>query len=208
MSNKKFKLSKLTKKLAPLILFLEKYFAVFFLKLLGATFKYEITGLSKPYPKAIYVFWHRNIIPLLINRRNEKVVIIISSSTDGDYIAEPAKLFGYLPVRGSSTRQGTSALKEMLKLSSTHTIALTPDGPKGPAQKLKDGVLQLAYLSKCPVYAVNVKVSKAWIFKSWDKFILPKPFSNIKIEYSEPFMITCKETFDTYRTLIEEFMNS
>jgi hypothetical protein len=208
MSHKKNKISKLIKKLSPLILLLEKYLAAFVLNLLYISLKYEIIGLEKPYPKGIYIFWHRNLLPLLINRKNENVAIIISSSKDGDFIAGPAKLYGYIPVRGSSSKQGVSALKEMLKLSKNHSIGLTPDGPKGPAQKIKNGAFQLAYLSKCPIYAVNVKVSKAWIFNSWDRFILPKPFSKVIVNYSKPYFIENKEQFDYYRNMIESFLNN
>lgn len=194
--------------MSKILLFLEKYFAYALLNLLEVTLKYEVKGLSKPYPRAVYVFWHRNILPLLINRKNEQSVVIISSSRDGDYIAEPAKLFGYIPVRGSSTRQGGSALREMIKLSASHSLALTPDGPKGPAQQLKEGALQLAYLTKKPIYAVRVNVSSAWVFNSWDKFIFPKPFARIFVEYSKPFFINCKEEFAMQKTEIEKFLNS
>ena len=191
-----------------IILFLEKTSAYIFLSLLRITLRYRISGLQKPYPKAVYVFWHRNIISLLLNRRNENNVIIISSSKDGDYIAEPAKMFGYITVRGSSSRRGDTALKEMIKLSKKYSLALTPDGPKGPAQILKDGALHLAYLTKLPLYAVKVNVSKAWVFRSWDRFILPKPFAGISVLYSEPFYITSKDDFQSKRDEIQDWMNS
>ena len=176
------------------------------LSVLHLTLSYKIKGLSKPYPRAVYVFWHRNILPLLLNRRNEQAVVIISSSKDGDYIAEPAKLFGYLTARGSSTRQGSNALKEMIKLSQNHSLALTPDGPKGPARQLKEGALQLAYLTKLPLYAVRVNVSKAWVFNSWDRFIFPKPFARIGVEYSEPYLVNNKEDFMELKERIEKFL--
>jgi len=193
--------------MSSFLLFIEKIFAYAILSFLRITLRFQVSGLVKPYPKCIFVFWHRNIISLLINRRNENIVIIISSSRDGDYIAEPAKLFGYITVRGSSTRQGGTALKEMIKLSKKHSLALTPDGPKGPAQKLKDGALLLAYLTKLPIYAIKVHASKAWVFNSWDRFVLPKPFAKVSIQYSEPFYINSKEEFESIRTEIENWMN-
>ena len=188
------------------VLFLEKYVAYVVLKILQLTVKYEVKGLRKPYPRAIYVFWHRNIIPLLINRRHENVVVIVSSSRDGDYIAEPAKLFGYITARGSTSRQGSSALKEMVKLSANHSLAITPDGPKGPARVLKEGTLQLAYLTKLPIHAVRVSVSKKIIANSWDKFIIPLPFAKIEVTYSEPFWVKTKEDFETKKREIEEHL--
>jgi len=170
------------------------------------TYSYKISGLKKPYPKYIYVFWHRNILPLLLNRKNEKVVVLVSQSKDGDYIAEPCKLFGFLTARGSSTRHGASALKELIKLSKNHSIAITPDGPKGPKGVIKEGVLQLSYLTKIPICAVKVKVSSAWIFNSWDNFIFPKPFAKIEILYSAQMSISSKEDYLLYKNKIEEFM--
>ena len=190
-----------------LLLFIEKITAYIILSFLRLTLRYRISGLAKPYPRAVYVFWNRNIIALLLNRRNEKNVVIISSSKDGDYIAEPAKMFGYITVRGSSSRQGSTALKEMVKLSRAHSLALTPDGPKGPTQKLKDGALQLAYLTKLPLHAVKVDVSKAWVFNSWDRFVVPKPFAHITVQYSEPYMISNKEEFEQKREEIQDWMN-
>ena len=191
-----------------ILLFIEKTVAYIFLSLLRLTFRYQVSGLSKPYPRAVYVFWHRNIISLLLNRRNENNVIIISSSKDGDYIAEPAKMFGYITVRGSSSRHGGTALKEMIKLSKEHSLALTPDGPKGPAQRLKDGALQLAYLTKLPLIAVKVHVSSAWVFNSWDRFVLPKPFAQISVLYSPPYYIGNKEEFEQIREEIQDWMNN
>jgi len=190
------------------LLFFLKYLAFIFLSLLNLTFRYEVHGLKKPYRKAIYVFWHQNIISLLLNRKREQVAVIISSSKDGDYIAEPAKLFGYIPVRGSSTRQGANALKELVALTKHHSVAITPDGPKGPAFEFKNGALQVALLSGLPIIAVKVFVSSAWSFASWDSFIFPHPFAKIKICYSEPFVINSKDDFKPMCTKIESWMNN
>jgi len=195
------------KRIYKIVLFLEKYVIYVALKVLQFTVTYDVKGLGKPYPRGIYVFWHRDIIPMLINRRHEDVVVIVSPSKDGDYAAEPAKLFGYIPVRGSTSRQGTSALKEMIKLSDNHSLAITPDGPKGPARKLKEGALQLAYLTKLPIYAIRVSISKEVIINSWDKFRIPLPCAKIEINYSEAFWVKTKEDFDVRKIEIEKFMN-
>ncbi|MCL2064581.1 MAG: lysophospholipid acyltransferase family protein [Candidatus Cloacimonetes bacterium] len=189
------------------LLFIERQLSYVFLNVLYHTMRYTITGLKKPYPHAIYAFWHRDIMPLMINRKNEKVAIMISPSRDGNYMAAPAIKFGFIAVRGSSSRKGMSALKEMIKLSKNHSLAITPDGPKGPAQILKEGVLQLAYLTKLPIIATRTHVSDAWVFNSWDRFYCPYPFSRIKIEYSKPFYISSKENFEEYKKEIESFMN-
>jgi len=199
-------------------LFLLKYFAFIFLSLLDLSLKYKVHGMNKPYKKAIYVFWHQNIISLLLNRKKEGVKVMISSSKDGDYIAEPAKLFGYVPIRGSSTRQGAKAFRQILNHTQNNSdncqlpivncsVAITPDGPKGPAFEFKPGALQLSLLSGLPIIAVRVTVSSAWRFDSWDGFILPYPFAKINIYYSEPYIIKSKEDFESRKKEIESWMN-
>jgi len=133
-------------------------------------------------------------------------VIIISSSRDGDYIAEPAKLLGYKVARGSSTRGGNKALKEMVSLAKNHSFGITPDGPKGPPFVVKEGALVLAYLTGLPIYALQVSVSKAYVFKSWDGFVLPLPFARISVIYSEAIYVRSKEVFSEIKGEIEEFM--
>ena len=190
------------------LLFFERHLSIFFINILFYTLRYTKIGLKKPYPKAIYAFWHKDIMPLLINRKKENIAIIISPSKDGDFIAAPAIRAGYIAVRGSSSRKGTSALKQMVKLSENHSLAITPDGPKGPAQVLKDGVLQLSYLTKLPIIATRTKVSHAYVFNSWDRFYIPYPFAKVRIEYSKPIFVTSKDEFDDKKREIEEFMNS
>ena len=190
-----------------ILLFLERQFAFVIINLLYLTLRYKKTGLKKPYPRAIYAFWHKDILPLMINRKHEKIVILISPSKDGDFIAAPAIKFGYIAVRGSSSRKGSEALKAMVKLSAKHSLAITPDGPKGPAQILKEGVLQLAYLTKLPIIATRTKVSSAWVFNSWDKFYFPYPFAKVKIEYGKPIYVSSKDEFEEKKRELEEFMN-
>ena len=194
-------------KLRKLLLFIIRPVTFLVINFLNLTTRYKIVGLDKPYPHAIYAFWHRDIIPLLVNRRFEHIAVIISPSRDGDFIAAPAKGAGYIPVRGSSSRKGSEALKRMVDLSVKHKLAITPDGPRGPAQIAKDGVFQLAYLTKLPIYCVNVHKSNAWRFNSWDKLVFPKPFSKVTITYSDPIIVESKEQFDEYKVILEEFLN-
>ena len=191
-----------------LLLFLLTNTAFIIINLLHLTLKYRIKGAKPPYPHAIYAFWHKDIIPLLISRKREQVVIMVSTSKDGDFIAEPAKLFGYKVVRGSSSTNGANALKEMIKLAKSHSLAITPDGPKGPPQIIKEGVLQLAYLSKLPIIATKTNVSKAFTFNSWDRFYVPKPFAMVDIEYSEPIYVSNKSDFEMVKHKLEDFMNA
>ena len=175
-----------------ILFFLEKYSVALFVLMLGSTLRYKLRTLP-PEGNVIYAFWHRNMIPLLFLHKFEKVVILISSSKDGDLIANPAHVLGYLTSRGSSRRGGSSAMKKMVKLSQDHCIAITPDGPKGPCAKVKDGVGFLSYFTGKPIIPVAVDIKWEKVFNSWDRFRLPKLFSKINVSYGDPIFVNSKD---------------
>jgi lysophospholipid acyltransferase (LPLAT)-like uncharacterized protein len=170
----------------------EKYLVKYFTLLLGLAIRY-IEHTPRPKKPCIYVFWHRNIIPLLYLYRHKDIVIMISSSKDGELISGPAELFGYHPVRGSSTRQGVKAVREYLNLGKQYSLAITPDGPKGPREKLKKSILFLAFYTKLPIVHVAVDLDKEWVFRTWDLFRVPKPGCSVSVSYSEPIYIESKD---------------
>ncbi len=188
-------------------LFLEKYFAYLFVRFCGLSWQIKTVNRPKN-QKVIYIFWHQNMLPLLYLHRGENIAILASASKDGELIAGPAKLFGYKTARGSSGRHGISATKKLVKLSKENSLAITPDGPKGPAQILKIGALFVAYSTQLSIVPVCVKISKKTIFKTWDKFQLPHLFSKIKIEYGEPIFIKSKDEFTIQKNKIEKILNS
>ncbi len=167
-------------------LFLEKYLAAGLLKLLDFTWRKEIINDTFSGP-CIYMFWHRNQIPLAAVNAKKKAGVLISSSKDGELIAGPVSVLGYKPIRGSSTRGGSAALKKMLDYLKTGPVAITPDGPKGPLNKIKKGSILLALKSGCPVVPIAVDVKGEWLFNSWDKFRFPKPFAKIRVHFGVPY---------------------
>jgi len=175
-----------------IIFFIEKHIIAILLLLLGFTFKYNILT-PKPKGIVIYAFWHRNMIPLLFLRKFEKIVILISSSKDGELIAGPAKVLGFLTARGSSRRGGSKAVKEIIKLSRRFSIGITPDGPKGPTEKIKDGLLYIAYFTHLPIIPVAVDIQREKVFNSWDGFRLPIPFTKVNVSYGKPIYIKSKD---------------
>lgn len=172
-----------------------KYLTFVFLNLLGLSLKFQIHNKNQS-EKVIYAFWHRNILPLMYLHRNQNVAIIISASHDGEYVAKPAEIFGFKPVRGSSNKFGVKAVKSMFN----HTEgawAITPDGPKGPYKTFKKGLFYLAYLSKMPIVGVVVDTEKAWkMNKSWDNFRIPKPGATIDVYYTDPVFINSKDEIE------------
>lgn len=183
-------------------LFLFKYLAAFIVKILGISWKYNLQT-PKPKGKVIFAFWHRNMVPLMYLHRGENIVILASSSKDGELIAGPAKLFGYNSARGSSGRKGSSATRKLIKLAKENSIGITPDGPKGPSEKIKDGLLFLSYFTKLPIILVAVDINKEKVFKSWDRFRLPYPFCKINVTYGEPIFINTKDEIEEKKEFLQ-----
>jgi lysophospholipid acyltransferase (LPLAT)-like uncharacterized protein len=193
------------KKFSPLLLWLITNLGLWFVKLLGITWRYKRLN-PLPTEKAIYAFWHRNILPMLYLHRNREYLVIISKSQDGDLIADVCEKLGYLTARGSTSRGGSSALRKMIALSRKYSLAFTPDGPKGPAGKIKEGMVYLAKLTGLPVILISAKVRHEIVFHSWDRFRLPLPFSRIEIVYDEPQYIEKDADIQESIAFLEERM--
>lgn len=137
----------------------------------------------------IYAFWHQRQVFFTVSHRGDNVSILISRSVDGEMIAETIRLCcGVSSIRGSSTRGASDAVRGMIKaLRSGLDLGITPDGPKGPAREIKDGVMYLAQKLGVPILPVTSAQSNRWVFKkAWDQFHLPMPFGRAVVVYGEP----------------------
>ncbi len=162
------------------------------------------------YPSSlIFAFWHETILFLPFAAPKQRdIAILISTHKDGRLASDVIKRFNLNNIGGSSNREPTKAFLEMLKhIKSGKDIGITPDGPKGPRRKLKKGVVELAYLSKCPVVPVSCYASNAWRVNSWDKMIIPKPFSKITFHFLKPIDINKKSEFELKSKSIEKGLN-
>ena len=138
----------------------------------------------------IYAIWHGRLLPGAYQHRNEGVEALISRSRDGEYIARLCERWGYVTARGSSSRGGSAGLREMIRgLRAGRSVVFTPDGPRGPRQKVKHGALLAAQLTGAPIIPVSASASRAWWVEHWDRFLVPKPFSKIHITYGAPVRI-------------------
>ena len=142
------------------------------------------------YSSVIVATWHKNIFFSIWLLRNHDLTALISSSDDGEAIYDVFDKFGYKAVRGSTTRGGIPALKQLIKLLEQKTsVAITPDGPLGPPEKIQSGVVLLAKYSGVPIIPWHYEAVSQWRLKSWDRHKIPKPFTAVVESYGEPFLV-------------------
>jgi hypothetical protein len=160
----------------------------------------------------IYVLWHGRLLPLTYLHRGHGIMSLISRSADGEYIARIVERWGYETARGSSSRGGSMALREMVKAArSGRSLALTPDGPRGPRQKLKRGVLSAAQMSGLPLIPMSGAASSAWWIEGWDRFLVPRPFAAVHVRYGEPVYIprdAAESDLDALAVRVESTLNT
>ena len=138
----------------------------------------------------IFALWHGRLLPLSYRFRGNGFVPMISRSADGEYIARVVEGWGYEPVRGSASRGGRAALREMLHLARAgKSLVLTPDGPRGPFQELKEGVLTAAQTTGLPIVPAAAGASRAWWFGRWDRFLVPQPFARVVVLFGAPIAV-------------------
>jgi len=191
------------------------------LKLWARTLRYQIDDRAAVIGNSVkenYIgaLWHNRL--LLISFVLRKFVPhrsgagLISASRDGDLVADLTQRFGFEVVRGSSSRLGASAMLELTGvLSSGRDVLITPDGPRGPAYQIGPGIIFLAQKSGVPVVPLNMEYSSCWRVKSWDRFILPRPFSEVRVIFGTPHRVrstTTSEEFEAERLRLQNAMMS
>jgi hypothetical protein len=136
------------------------------------------------------LLWHGQLLPLLYVMRFQSIACLISTHKDGELIAQVARRLGCKLIRGSSSRGADRALLGLVRaLRDGFTIAVTPDGPRGPYRTFAPGALVAAHRAGAPVVAFGVHASRAWYLKSWDKFMIPKPFAKLTIVFDSAVMV-------------------
>jgi len=163
--------------------------------------------------KVIGTIWHQRIILALGYAKRFRAYrpsVMISKSRDGDMIADIYRRFNFRPVRGSSSRGGKEALAAIIADLSQNPFAVhVLDGPRGPKGVVKPGVVVMAQLSGVPIIPAYLSVNRAWVLNSWDRTLIPKPFSTIFVRWGDPIGIPGQlddETFEMTRKQIEDSM--
>ncbi len=178
------------------------------LQLWVRTLRYEIDDragvMGKPTDQNyIGALWHNRLLifPFVLRRffSNRRGAALISASRDGELLADAITRFGFDVVRGSSSRLGASAILQLTDvLASGRDVVITPDGPRGPAYELGPGIIFLAQKSGAAVLPVNMEYSRCWRLKSWDRFILPRPFAKIRVIIGHPHRVRSTNTVDDF----------
>ena len=163
------------------------------IRCLGVTLRYRdvsAPGATPGYdipPPAVYAFWHRCLLAGAWRFRRYGLTILISRSFDGELIARTVERLGFVAVRGSSSRDGTVGLRSLHRAYlAGNYCAITADGPRGPALVAKPGVVHLAQLLDTSVSTCYIHPHSAWQLRSWDGFLIPKPFSRVTIAWTVP----------------------
>jgi hypothetical protein len=134
--------------------------------------------------RVIFTLWHGELLPLLWHHRDQGIAVVISEHRDGEIIARIAERLGYATVRGSTSRGGGRALIGLMRaLESGLDGAVTPDGPRGPAHEFAPGAAIASQRTGVPLLFVRASASRAWRLKSWDRFLVPKPFARVRVTY-------------------------
>lgn len=169
-----------------------------FIRLLGMTLRREVVGdlegLNGHKGGLIFVLWHNQILasPYLWRRcfPERDCVVLTSASKDGVTLAAAVKVFGVKAVHGSSSRRAVAALVALLKAAKAgNDLVFTPDGPRGPKYALQPGAIKLAEKSGGLIVPFRVEYESAWVLKTWDAFRVPKPFSKVRLTFSETISV-------------------
>lgn len=185
------------------------------------TLRYEINDragiVGQPATQpCILAFWHNRLLlfPYVVRRfvPARKPTALVSASKDGVILAYLIQRFGFPTVHGSSSRRGTSAVLRITEvIAAGGDLAITPDGPRGPVYEINPGIVFLAQKTGAAVVPSHLEFSRCWRMKSWDRFILPVPFSTVRVTFAPPHSVratTNREEFETERSRLREVMMS
>jgi lysophospholipid acyltransferase (LPLAT)-like uncharacterized protein len=190
--------------------------AWFFIQLTGRTNHLKIDGpdyytwMREKKGPFLFSLWHSRLMIPIYPFRNTDIAVIVSQSKDGEYITQLMKRFQIHATRGSASRHGMEGLLGLARwLHQGKNALITPDGPRGPRERVQPGIVQLAKLSGVPVVPVSFSCTRRYRFASWDRFMLPLPFGTIHMAIGDPIEVPRhidQDGFEEKRQLIEREM--
>lgn len=183
-----------------------------FLNVLVKTLRIKIENIdSLKSGNVVLMFWHGKMLCGWWLGRNNNFCAVVSQSKDGEILSRLLTKWNYKLIRGSSSKDSKEVMNQMVEvLRNGFSLAITPDGPRGPKERLKIGGLIAAVRAEKPVVLCGIKYEEKFVFNSWDKFELPKPFSKVYIKLSEPKIFPTglsNEEYENIRQVLEDELN-
>ncbi len=181
-------------------------------KLISSTYRLRLVDTANEqqaldtHGSVVYASWHQRFFPgITFFATRQPIAIMISQSRDGEMIARVVDILGWRSVRGSSSKGGVRALKTIRALTRKgYRIGHIVDGPQGPFGVIKPGLLTIAQFADAPIVPVIMSAQRRWVFNSWDRFMVPKPFSRVIIRFAPPISVPRKLDPDAFETLRQE----
>ncbi len=191
----------------PLFLVIALWRSTLRIRLVGREHREAIERAGRP---VLHAIWHQRMVAGILRFPYRGVVTMASQSRDGDVIAGFLHWWGYRPVRGSSSRGGGEALAGMVEAlqGTTRWAALTPDGPRGPARRCKTGVLRLADALDAPIMPVGTSSARPRFLRSWDRYLLPLPFSRCVVVFGEPLRRAEGESDEAFLSRVDSAIDA
>lgn len=205
-------MAKSSSKKSEFLISLIEFIIYLLIKIIFFTCKKTYSNTNVSDKTCFLMFWHDRLAMMPFVKKhwwpkNRKTKVIISDHKDGEIITRVIKRFDIGTIRGSTSKGGARVLAQSFKeIDNGVDILITPDGPRGPRHSISDGSVIIPQKKNIPIQILSYKASKFWQFKSWDKMILPKPFSTINYFLSEPFYITGME-INQAKELLKEKMS-
>lgn len=171
----------------------------------------EREAVARSNEGAIYATWHQRMAYHFHYFGGRHVTVMISQSRDGEYAARMAKWLGFRNVRGSSTRGGRAAIKELIqKIKGGAIGGMLADGPLGPARVAKKGAVVMARDCHVPLIPIVWGSDRCWMLNTWDRYLIPKPFARVVFCFAEPVWVprsASTEELESFRILLENRLN-
>lgn len=160
-------------------------------------------------PRNIIAFWHAHMLLMLHSKFRYPITVLSSESRDGELAVWAYKTYGVQTVRGSSTRGGKAAMRNVIRRARDGSnLAFTPDGPKGPPREVKDGVIFAAQMTELPIIPVAFGAAKKKLLRSWDRMVVAKPFTRAVFLYGQPIVVGRDDDAEAMRLRLERELNA
>jgi lysophospholipid acyltransferase (LPLAT)-like uncharacterized protein len=165
----------------------------------------------------LFAFWHNRLFVSTEFYRKYfpqgRGIALVSRSRDGDFFSRLIHALGFGTARGSSSKGGSAALRELLRLLKNEKadIGITPDGPRGPKYEVQSGIIQLAQMSGKGILVWSIEYDRKWELKSWDRFQIPQPFARARVRIEDPIHVPSRmseEEFENFRRQVETLLGN